>query len=74
MEDPVRHEFDVAVLNAFGIGRYFDNIVGSLKAMRKVRKAVKQHAVELRPHREFDRQEPLGEMVIGMAAESDRPN
>ena len=74
MEDPVRREFDVAVLNAFGIGRYFDNIVGSLKAMRKVRKAVKQHAEELRPDRGFDRQEPLREMVIGMVAESYMPN
>jgi hypothetical protein len=74
MEDPVRREFDMAVLNAFGIGRYFDNIVSSLKAMRKVRKAVRQQAMELRPLREFERQEPLREMVIGMAAENEYDN
>ena len=68
MEDPVRREFDMAVLNAFGVGRYFDNIVSSLKAMRKVRKAVKQHPVELRPLRGFDRQEPLNELVLERAA------
>ena len=74
IEDPVRREFDMAVLNAFGIGRYFDNIVSSLKAMRKVRKAARQHTVELRPLRELGRQEPLREMVIGMAAESEISN
>ena len=74
LEDPVRREFDMAVLNAFGIGRYFDNIVSSLKAMRKVRKAVKQHTVELRPLRGFDRQEPLNEIVLERAAESELPN
>ena len=74
MEDPVRREFDMAVLNAFGIGRYFDNIVSSLKAMRKVRKAVKQHAVEPRPLRGFDGQEPLNELVLERAAEGELPN
>ena len=74
MEDPVRREFDIAVLNAFGIGRYFDNIVNSLKALRKVRKAVRQLTVELRPLRGFDKQEPLREMIIGMAAESETKN
>ena len=74
MEDPVRREFDMAVLNAFGIGRYLDNIVSSLKAMRKIRKAVRQHTVELRPLKGFDSQESLREMVIGMAAESEYDN
>jgi type I restriction-modification system DNA methylase subunit len=74
MEDSVRRVFDMAVLNAFGMSGYYDNIVSSLKAMRKVRKAVRQHSVELRQLREFDRQEPLREMIIGMAAESETPN
>lgn len=74
INDPIRQEFDMAVLNAFGIGRYFNNIVSSLKAMRKVRKAVKQHTVEPKPLKGFDRQEPLREMVVGMAAESDTLN
>jgi len=42
--------------------------------MRKVRKAVRQHVVELRPLGEYDRQEPLREMVVGMAADSEIPN
>ena len=74
MEDPIRREFDMAVLNAFGIGRYFDNIITSLKAMRKIRKAVRQHTVELRPLRGLERQETLREVVIGMAADSYTPN
>jgi hypothetical protein len=74
MEDPVRREFDMAVLNAFGIGRYFDNIITSLKAMRKIRKAVRQHTVELRPLRGLERQEPLNEIVLERAAESELPN
>ena len=74
MEDPVRREFDMAVLNAFGVVRFFDNIVSSFKTMRKIRKAVKQHAVELRPLREIDRQEPLNDMFIGLAAESELSN
>ncbi len=37
-----RREFDMAVLNSYGIGRYYDNIIRSFKAMRKIRKAVKQ--------------------------------
>ena len=49
-------------------------IPSSLKAMRKVRKVVRQHEVELRPLREYDRQEPQIEMVMGRAAESDSPN
>ena len=64
----------MAVLTSFGIGGYFDNIVSSLKAMRKVRKAVKQHAVELRPLRGFERQEPLDELVLGRAAEEEKPS
>ena len=74
MEDPVRREFDMAVLNAFGIGRYFDNIITSLKAMRKIRKAVRQHTVELRTLRGLERQEPLNEIVLERAAESDTLN
>jgi type I restriction-modification system DNA methylase subunit len=74
MEDPVRREFDMTVLNAFGIGKYFVNIVSSLKAMRKVRKAVKEHTIELRPHRGLESHEPLDEMIIDIAAESETPN
>jgi len=74
MKDPVRREFDMAVLNAFGIGRYYDIIVSSLKAMRKVRKAVRQQTVELRPLREFDREESLNSLVLDRAADEKLPN
>ena len=64
----------MAFFNAFGIGRYFDNIITSIKAMRKIRKAVRQHTVELRPLRGLERQEPLNEIVLERVAESELPN
>ena len=42
--------------------------------MRKIRKAVRQHTVELRPLRGLERQEPLNEIVLERAAESELPN
>ena len=74
IEDPVRREFDMAVLNAYGIGRYFDNIVGCLKAMRKIRKAARQQTVLQSPTRDYDRREPFSEMVIESAAENEVAN
>lgn len=70
LSDPIRREFDMTILNAFGIGNYFDRIVDSLKAMRKVRKAVKQHTVEMRPLRGRENHEPHIEQVISIAADS----
>jgi len=49
--DPIRRDFDMTVLKSFGIENYFDRIVCSLKAMRKIRKSVKQHVAELKPFR-----------------------
>lgn len=43
INDPVRQEFEKVVLDAYGIYDYYDNIISSLKAMRQIRKAVKQH-------------------------------
>ena len=74
IEDPIRLEFDMAVLNAFSIGRYFDNIVSSLKSMRKIRKAVKQHTIELKPIKEYNRQDSLNGIIIERAAESELLN
>lgn len=74
INDPIRQEFERVVLDAFGIGEYFDNIVSSLKAMRKVRKAVRQTIVQLRPLRDSGRQEPLYEQHIGLAAEGEYTN
>ena len=74
IDDPIRQEFERVVLDAFGIGEYFDNIVSSLKAMRKIRKAVRQTTVQLRPLRDSERQDPLYEHHIGLAAESEYTN
>lgn len=67
--DPVRREFDTAVLSAFGIGSYYDRIVDSLKAMRKVRKAVKQKTVKLKQLRRSDDNMSHVEIAYERAAE-----
>ena len=74
IDDPIRQEFESVVLDAFGIGEYFDNIVSSLKAMRNVRKAVRETIAQLRPLRGSERQEPLYEQHIGLAAEGEYTN
>lgn len=74
IDNPIRQEFERVVLDAFGIGEYFDNIVSSLKAMRKIRKAVRQTTVQLRLLRDSERQDPLYEHHIGLAAESEYTN
>ncbi len=74
IDNPIRQEFERVVLDAFGIGEYFDNIVSSLKAMRKIRKAVRLTTVQLRPLRDSERQDPLYEHHIGLAAESEYTN
>lgn len=58
----------------FPLAPFYDNIVKSLKAMRKIRKAVRQHTVELRQLRESERQETLNEIALERAAESELPN
>jgi len=72
--DPVRREFDTVVLNAFGIGDYYDRIVDSLKAMRRIRKAVKQKAVNLRPQRGIEDDVPQVELRYERAAEGSMPS
>lgn len=69
LEDPVRHEFDMAVMDAFGIGGYLDKIVSSLKAMRKVRKAVKHNIISLRERDNGVKHDFHNGISIGMAAE-----
>ena len=69
LSDPIRQEFDRTVLNAFGIGNYHDRIIDSLKAMRRIRKAVKQHAAQLMPLRGSDRYDPLTEQILEHAAD-----
>lgn len=74
LSDPIRQEFDRAVLNAFEIGNYHDCIIDSLKAIRRIRKAVKQHTAELRPLRGSERYDPLIEQLFEHAADGDLPS
>jgi hypothetical protein len=74
MEDPIRRNFDMAVLNAFGIGRYYEKIVESLKAMRKIRKAVKHNVVSLREQSNGEHLAPYKEVSIGIAADGELVN
>ena len=74
IDDPIRQEFERVVLDAFGIRDCFDNIVSSLKTMRKVRKAVKQTIVQLRPLRGSESQTLLYKQYIESAAENEYTN
>lgn len=74
LNDPIRQEFDRTVLNAFGIESYYGRIVDSLKAMRRIRKAAKQHAAELRALRGDERYVPLTEQMLDHAADGNLPN
>lgn len=70
LNDGARQEFDRTVLKAFGIEKYLDNIISSLKAMRRIRKAVKQHAAELMPLRGSGLREHHSVQTMDVAAES----
>ena len=72
--DPIRREFDTAVLDAFGIGDYYDRIVDSLKALRRIRKAVKQKANNLRPLRKSEEDKLQIELALERAAEEYMPS
>lgn len=74
LNDPTRQEFDRAVLNAFGIESYYGRIVDSLKTMRRIRKAAKQHAAELRVLRGDEGYVPLTEQMLDHAADGNLPN
>ena len=69
MEDPIRREFDMAVMDAFGIGDYLDNIINSLKAMRKIRKAVKNQIINLKEQDNNVKDDIHDKMFMFMAAE-----
>lgn len=71
LDDPVRREFDKSVLSAYGINDYYDNIVNSLKAMRKIRKAVKQESAQIRQIMvDSGRYDSFDEQLLLRAAES----
>lgn len=74
LSDPVRMEFDKAVLNAYGIGEYHNQIIASLKEMRKIRKAVKNVIIPLTNHNESARNEVLESPIIGKVAEEQPTN
>ena len=74
IDDPIRQEFERVILEAYGIGNYYENIVSSLKAMRRIRKAVRQTIIQLRPIMVSERQEPLYEQHIELAAEGKYSN
>jgi hypothetical protein len=69
IDDPIRQEFERVVLDAFGIGDYFGNIVESLKTMRRIRKAVTQRPIVLQPLTEAERNNSLGDYQLSIAAE-----
>jgi hypothetical protein len=73
IDDPIRQKFERVVLDAFGIEEYFDNIVSSLKAMRKVRKAVRQTVVKMRSPNDSRKYEGFDEKIM-LAADNNSKN
>ena len=61
-------------MNAYGIGNYYDRIVDSFKAMRKIRKAVKQKTVKLKPLKGIEDNAPQVQLAYERAAEGDIPS
>lgn len=74
LADPVRREFDMAVLNSYGIGFYYNKIVNSLMAMRKIRKAARQQNVEHRIIEGYQEHIISGKYILDLAAEENLPN
>ena len=81
LKDKKRYYYDdtlmgslLEVLYAYGIGNYYDRIVGSLKTMRHIRKAMKQTIVNLRTHPASEIDTIQFEIMIQQAAESLRPS
>jgi hypothetical protein len=71
IDDPIRQEYERVVLDAFGIGNYFNNIVSSIKAMRKIRKAVKQSIKQPISNNKSIKFEDSDQYSLQMAAERD---
>lgn len=74
IDDPIRQEFERVVLNAFGIGEYFENIVSCLKTLRKVRKAVKQTIIQQRSFNESKRYDGINKQLMLQAADNGPKN
>ena len=67
--DPIRRSFDMEVLNAFGLGAYYDTIVSSLISMRRIRKAVKVKEVKLLHEKTYVKRSEVEELPMGLTAE-----
>ena len=72
LQDSIRQDFDKTVLEAYGIERYYDTIVNNLRAMRNIRKTVKQNVVLQSRMPKTERYEPRYEAYLDMAAESEK--
>ncbi len=67
---PLRKEFDITVLEAYGISNYYERIVKSLESLRTVRKAVKAKRVILSTKNNCQTAvEPIFHKSIAFAAE-----
>ena len=69
LADSARREFDMEVLNAYGIGNYYETIINSFMSMRRMRKTVRQSSnIQVHIHKE-KKYEPKDDMYYGRAAE-----
>lgn len=69
LADPIRKEFDMTVLNAYGLGRYYDTIVSSLKSVRSLRKTVRKNCEVLRQKADIKQYDTLNNLFVGLAAD-----
>ena len=74
LRDPLRHTFDTTVLNAYGIGKYYYDIVESLKSMRRMRKTARLETINLRQLRESEQHRSMDVSFIPVAAEGNTEN
>ena len=72
IDDPIRQEFDKVVLDVFGIGDYYEDIISSLKEMRRIRKAVKQSVKQPILNNNFIRYEDSNRYSLQMVAEKEK--
>ena len=69
LADSIRRDFDLEVLNAYGIGNYYETIINSFMSMRRVRKTVHQSSnIQVHVHKEKE-YESKNDMYYEMAAE-----
>lgn len=74
LRDPLRHTFDTTVLNAYGIGKYYYDIVESLKSMRRMRKTARLETINLRLLRESEQHRSMDVSFIPVVTEGNTEN